>query len=227
MSTVQLATLCQKMYELKLLSKALGLRGGMMKDIKDVIGDAGIAQAKDKKLFGIYSMMSKEALEIITEAGIDIYTGAFVKEGTPAKKTGKGGTGTESVEIEYILKGYDASKITGKQVLTWAQEKDTNKLPPDVIRYMSDLFKITDMKERYLAASKLNSRVDAEIAEVNKKIWMHNASMYLMGNKTNIHTHDKEKWVVDGSSKVKTAQVYMTTDKKAEGLTVKIKGVTI
>lgn len=229
MTAPQLATVCKKMYELKLLSKALGLRGGIMKDIKDVIGEAGVAQAKSKKLFGIYSMMSQEALDIVTEAGIDIYTGAFVKEGTPAKSSSKGGTGSgaESVEIEYILKGYDAGKITGKQILSWAQDKDTTKLPPNVIKYLTELFKITDMKERYLAASKLNSKVDAEIAEVTKKIWMHNASMYLMGNKTNIHTHDKSKWVVDGSSRVKTAQVYMSTDKEAEGLTVKFKGVNI
>lgn len=229
MTAPQLAMICKKMYELKLLSKALGLRGGIMKDIKNVIGEAGVAQAKSKKLFGLYSMMSQEALDIITEAGIDIYTGAFVKEGTPAKSSSKGkaSSSTESVEIEYILKGYDAGKITGKQILSWAQEKDITKLPPNVIKYLTELFKITDMKERYLAASKLNSKVDAEIAEVTKKIWMHNASMYLMGNKTHIHTHDRSSWVIDGSSRVKIAQVYMTTDPKAEGLTVKFKGVNI
>lgn len=227
MSAEELVKVCQKMYELKLLSKSLGLKGGMMKDIKDVIGVEGVAQAKSKKLFGLYSMMNADALQIITDAGIDVYTGAFIKEGTPSRRSSGGGSGTETVEIEYILKGYDASKITGKQVLSWAQEKDTTKLPASVIKYLSELFKIVDMKERYLAASKLSSKVDAEIANMNKKLWMHNASMYLAGNKTLIHTHDKSKWVVDGSSRVKTAQVYMCTEPKAEGLTVKFKGVNI
>lgn len=227
MSTTELAKVCKKMYELKLLSKALSLKGGMMKDIKNFIGDAGVAKAKSKKLFGIYSMMSPEALEVITNAGIDIYSGAYTAEGTPAKSSGKGGSSTETVEIEYILKGYDVSKITGQQVLKAAQENDTTKLPSNVIKYITDLIGIADMYDRYAAASKLYDKVEAEIYKINKVLWMHNASMYLAGNKTNIHTHDKEKWMVDGSSRVKTAQVYMTTDKAAEGLTVKFKGVNI
>lgn len=225
----QIVTLCKKQYELKLISKAFGPKGALMKELKEEIGESGVALAKNKKLFGLFSMMNEQALEAVSSAGIDIYSGAYTVPGKPTASASKGGSGedNEAVEIEYTLKGFDASKVTGKQIIEFAKANDTTVLPASVVKYVNDIISIEDPIKRYEAANKLYLQAEDKLSDLNKKLWMHNASMYLAGNKSRIHTHDAKKWIPDTTSKVKKAQVYMCTEKGTEGLTVKFTGVTI
>ena len=224
----QLAALCKKQYELKLISKAFGPKGAFVKDIKTKLDPADLADAKGRKLFGLFSMMSPEALDVVKAAGIDVYTGAYIVQQNQVKNTNAAGSdGSEPVEIEYVLEGYDASKMTGKQVIDAALANDTNKLPANIIKYINDVMSIQDTKKQYEAALKLYNQAEKKVEELNKKLWMHNASMYLAGNKARIHTHDAKKWIPDTTSKVKKYQVYRYTGKDVNGLIIKFGGVTI
>lgn len=228
----QLAALCKAQYELKLISKAVGPKGGLMKDLKDSIGADKIAESKGKRPFGVFAMMSPDALNAITALGIDIYTGAFTKAGTPvAKKSDSKGDKDslvdDNVEIEYLYEGFDAGKVTGKKVIQLVESGDEAFITNTVREYVGAVLKESDPVARYHAASEVYSKAEKKLEEISKKFWMHNASMYLEGNKTNIHTADKSKWVIDESTRVKTAQVYKYIGKDAEGLKVKFKGVNI
>ena len=86
---------------------------------------------------------------------------------------------------------------------------------------------MNDLKAQYKAVKKLYDEVNAKITEINKRFWLHNASMYLDGNKSRIHVHDAKHWVPDTTTRVKNKQVYTCTSKGAEGLTVQFTGVTI
>ena len=228
MSAKKLVELCKKQYEIKLIEKAMGPKGGLMRDIKKEIGDAGVAEANSKKIAGAYSMFSNEALEALTSCGIDIYSGAYTVPGTPYSNSSKSsGDATTQVEIEYILKGYDASKLTGSKILQAAANNDTTVLPEKVIEAINKVNTITDLHAKYKTASELYSSISVKTAEINKKLWMHNASMYLEGNKSSIHTHDAKNWMPDTESRVKTANVYTCKAKDCEGLTIKFKGVSI
>lgn len=229
MTAKQLVAACKKLYDLKLMSKALGPKGGILKDLAGKLDASVIADATGKKLFGIFSMMNEEALNTIKEAGIDIYTGAYTVPGKPvAKAAGSGdGDSTTPVEIEYTLTGYDAGKLTGKQVLEAVASNDTSKITADVIEVISGVMNIEDEKERYKMAKKLYDNVEKEIAKFNQLFWMHNASMYINGNKSRIHSHDSKNWVPDTTTRVKKSQVYVCTLKGAEGLTIKFNGVSI
>ena len=229
MTAKQLVALCKSQYELKLIEKAMGPKGGLMKNLKASLGDAGVAEAKGKTVAGAYSMYSKEGLEAVAAVGIDIYTGAYAVPGTPyagAKGTSSGDA-TSQVEIEYTLKGYDASKLTGSKILDAAKNNDTTVLPASVIKAINEVTSITDLAKQYDKASALYSAVAAKTAEINKKLWMHNASMYIEGNKSRIHTHDAKNWTPDTTTRVKTANVYACKAAGCEGLTIKFKGVTI
>jgi hypothetical protein len=230
LSAKQITNLCRKRYELKLIEKAMGPKGGLMKNLKASLGDDGVAKAKKQKVAGAYAMYSKEGLLALKEAGIDIYTGAYTVPGKPAAK-GEAGAKTEdaaaSVEIEYILNGYDANKLTGSKILDAVRANNTEVVSESVIKYVSAVLEISDLEKQYAAASALYNKVQNEGIKLNKKLWMHNASMYLDGNKSRIHTHDTKKWSVDSSSRVKTATVYKCNEKGCEGLSVKFKGVTI
>lgn len=227
MTGKQLVSLCKKQYELKLIEKAMGPKGGLMKNLKASLGDAGVAEAKGKKIAGAYSMYSAEALEALTAVGIDIYSGAYTVAGTPYSSGKSSGDATSQVEIEYILKGYDAGKLTGSKILDAAKANDTTVLPASVIKAINEVTAITDLKAQYDKASALYAVVSAKTAEISKKLWMHNASMYIEGNRTRIHTHDAKHWLPDTTSRVKTANVYACKSAGCEGLTIKFKGVTI
>lgn len=229
MSAKQLVALCKKRYELKLINKAMGPKGGLMKEIKAALGDKAVAEAKGKKLFGIFSMMNEEALNAVTEAGIDIYTGAYTVAGASygSKKKSGDGEGTESVEIEYILKGYEESKLTGAKVIEAVKANDTTKVSAAVIKAVSEVLAITDLAKQYKAAERLYNATEEKLSTLTQKLWMHNASMYLNGNKTKIHSHDNKHWVPDVTTRVKTAKVFTCTLKDCEGLTCKFNGVDI
>ena len=227
MTGKKLVSLCKTQYELKLIEKAMGPKGGIMKNLKAELGTSGVAEAKGRSVAGAYSMYSKEALEALEAVGIDIYTGAYTVAGTPYSSGKSSGDATSQVEIEYILKGYDAGKLTGSKILDAARDNDTTVLPEKVIQLINEVTSIANLKEQYDKASALYASVSAKLAEINKKLWMHNASMYIEGNKSRVHTHDAKYWVPDTTTRVKTANVYTCKSAGCEGLTIKFKGVTI
>lgn len=232
LSASKLVQLCKRQYELKLVEKAMGPKGGLMKEIKAALSDTELLEAKGKerKIAGAYALYSKEGLDALTAAGIDIYTGAYTVAGkstSASKGASASGDGAAPIEIEYTLKGYDASKITGGNILSAVRDNDTTKVPENVIKIVSEVLAIPDMKDRYNKASEVYSSVATKTAEINKMLWMHNASMYLEGNKSRIHLHDAKKWTPDETTRVKTASVYVCTAAGCEDLTVKFKGVEI
>ena len=227
MSAKEIVQLCKTLYDYKLISKAMGPKGGLMKELKNVLSADDIADTKGKKVFGAFAMYSVEGLEALTNAGIDIYSGAYTVPGAPYASSGKGSVESDSVEIEYILKGYDAGKLTGAKVLAAVRAKDTTAISTEVIRAIEVALVESDPKEQYKKAERIYKATEAKINEISKRFWLHNASMYIEGNKSNIHTHDAKHWSPDPSTRVKTASVYQCNTKGCEGLTIKFKGVTI
>ena len=56
---------------------------------------------------------------------------------------------------------------------------------------------------------------------------MHNASMFINGNKSRVHTHDADKWVANTNTRVKKALVFNCKESGCENLSVKLTNVTI
>lgn len=230
LTSKKLVDICKKKYVLKLIEKALGPKGGLLKELKNELTDEDIAKATNKKIAGMFAMFNKEALDVISSSGIDVYTGAYNAPASSNKNGAKsGGTSeeTQNVEVEYILKGYDAGKLTGSKILTAVRNNDTTAVPQEVIEKIIKIESISDAKERYAKATKMYNTVLNKEADLDKKLWMHIASMYINGNKAKIHTHDAKYWTPDISSRVKTANVYQCNAKGCEGLTIKFKGVEI
>lgn len=225
MSNRKLAELCKKQYEVKLVEKAVGPMGGIMKNLKAVLDADDMAEATDTRIAGAYAMYSEEALNALQLAGIDIYSGAYNGAPTSYKKPASGGDGKTPVEIEYVLDGYDVSKLTGSKILDAVRSNNTDLLPISVIETIKSVTSIKDPKEQYKKAKEVYDKYSRMSEDINKKFWMHNASMFLNGNKNRIHTQNSSKWTPDTSSRAKKSTVYMATD--CEGLKIKFNGVTI
>lgn len=224
-SNPELISICKKLYELKVISKAMGPKGGIMKDIKDTFGTGFIADATGKKIFPSFSMYSKEGLEMLQSIGVDIYSGSYTNPN--ASYSSNPSRANDSVEIEYILKGADASKLTGAKIIEKITSGEHDDLPASAVEYIIEVLNISDYQERYAIAKQVYDETEIEIAKLNKVLWMHNASMYLNGNKSRVHTHDTENWVIDTKSRVKKGTVYFCREKGCEGLAVKVTNVSI
>lgn len=227
LSGKKLAELCKKQYELKLISKYLGPKGGVMKELKDSLSASEVSEAKNRKVFGIFSMMNETALQAITEAGIDIYTGAYTKVGKTAAYTKSSGDKAEEIEITYTLNGMDYNKITGSAIKAAALVNDTTKVTAEVINVVNTIESIGNPSDKYKKAYELYKKTEAALELINEKFWKHNASMLLNGNKSMIHSHDKKKWELNTSTRVKKAQVYNYIGGDVNGLSVKFTGVNI
>lgn len=223
LSAEQIAKICQRMCELKIVNKAMSTRGGLLGELKEKLGPEGISKATNKPPFGIFKYFNKDQLIQAQNMGFDIYTGAYIKAPTVSKAAGSGDTETK-VEIVYSLKGYDPGKITGKAALEFARKNDTSKMSKGVVDMINHVDSIGDLNVKYAEANKVYYQTESEIEKLNKILWMHNASMFLTGNKSKVHTHDNTDWVI-GASRAKSAEVYTNT--KVNGLAVKVTGVTI
>lgn len=230
MSATELAELLKRRFLLNLVTKFCSPKTGLIKELKTVNGDDVIESAMGKKLFGIFATMAPEYIETIKEAGINVYDGSFdtfkVTGYSPKpKKAGDDEDADTDVSIEYTLKGYDAGKISYKVIKDAALNNDTTKVPAEVINLAKAILAIKDPKKQAKVALEKFKEAEREFNETTKKLWMHNASMYLLGEKTKIFTHEKGKWTIDAGSRIKTATVYQCN--LVPGLIAKVNGVNV
>lgn len=221
-----------------LLTKALNNRTGFIKEYREEYGDEFVGVATEKKLAPAFCAMSSEALESCTFAGLNIYNGEF-KSDVAIKNIGicndKGTSkkietpleDIETVEIEYVLKGYNIDKITYKVIKDAVLINDDTKVPKSIIDKLRVIMVEGKPEEQLILAKRTLDYAEAKIREINKKLWLHNASMFINGDKVRVHTHNKDMWELNASSKMKSGKEYIYTGKDAEGLALKLKGVEI
>lgn len=227
----ELAKLMQERFKYNILTKFANPKTGVLKEIEKNYGTAFVKDAEGKKPFGIFATMSDTYLEKIAELGIDVYTGAFnvAKAAGDSFKSGSSASDPDEVVIEYVLKDYDPKKYTYKQIVEIANKYietgSTDTVFQDIIHYIAKVMSEENIENKVKLARELNKMANAKLDETTKKLWIHNASMYLSGNKSKIHVHDKNDWVLNEKSRVKTGKAYV--NKKVPGLAVKINNVDI
>lgn len=225
LSNSQIKELCTRLYTLKLISKYTGPMGGVMKNLKGTLTTEQMEDVTNKKVKGLFSMMNTDALAALTEAGIDIYSGAY----TPASKSSysKSKTADTDVEIDYILEGMDYNKLSGSKIKAIYDEGRENELPAEVVKVVRAIESTSNNVDAYKLAFEAYKKAEREADKINRVLWMHKASMFIEGGKTRVHTHDRKFWTPDIKSRVKAGEVFLCTAKDAEGLTIKVKNVTM
>lgn len=234
LSAEQLRDLLIQSYSLELMSKYLSPRVGVIAELKKTLKPKEVVEATGVKINGLFASMNSAGLKAISESGIDIYNGAYKRTVGVAKDTdellNKASSieKKEPVEIEYALAGYTVgSKVTGKVIRGWVANNDKTQLPADVLEKLVPIESETNSVEKLRKAWELNKVIDAQLSSINKKLWMHNCSMFLVSGRAKVHTHDAKFWVPDVNTRVKTALVYSCNKPGCEGLKVKIKGTQI
>lgn len=250
MKPKQISDLYKKLFEYRLASKMVSRRAGLLKMLKeDYLEKTGESIDIDskRKPFGIFKFMNEDGLKAVAEAGIDVYTGAFtepwdtVKSTSSNKKEPTDDGYKEEVSIEYSLEKYNLSKYTAKalfdivnatyngdagyQFFNVLSEKSGWDLPKfELNSKLNEVFAEKDVVKKYKLADKLNYEISNKLEELNKTLWMHNAAMYILGNKQFVHTLEKATSWELLSAKTKT---YKCNLKGCENLKVKLSGVDI
>ena len=232
MNAKEISQLLGERFIVNLITKAFSPKSGLIKEIKDTAGESFVAMANDKKLFGIFATMNTDGLNQVTAAGIDVYTGAFnpIKAlggtTTTAKKSGSTAEST-GISIEYLVKGRDINKLTYKVIKQAALDNDTTVLPKKLIELINGVLSITDPVKQLLEAQKIFEDANARMEKINKKFWLHNASMFIEGNKSKVHTRDSKNWTLNTNTRYKSGKEYIYTGGDVDGLMVRIQGVEI
>ena len=240
LSDEEITNLVKERLVRSLVSKALGTRAGLLKELKATLGSAAIASAKSKTPMDQFKDYSVEELAELEEAGIDVYTGAFdtykAAKAKPAEekaetdaKTEKAAT-TPDITVEYGLVGSpNLTKYTYKVLkdLCVNGKEDSSALVNSLVKLLRPIFLMPDDINKYKKATEEYEATMKRIEAIDKKLWMHTAGMYEISGKTAIHTHDKAEWKQNTDTRFKKGIEYVCEAPGAHGLYVRTVGVDI
>lgn len=216
LSTKELFETVTTLTKLKLVNKVFSARGGVVKGLKNELSEAAINSVYDRKLFGVFRMMSAEALEECKKNGLDVYTGAYVETqaSTKDKTADKKSESTDkvaNVSIEYSVDNLKVDKFKAEDIVKMAADgtlKDLGispELVTDFIAIKRD--KGTEAALKY--CNEASKKLDNEIGKLNEKLWRHNISMYTAGNGKVL---DDKAWTFEPNNRLKNTTQYRSNE---------------
>lgn len=226
LSAKQLEALCKLQYEQRVLLKVFRSGTGFItKTLKKQLKDE-LSKMSNKKIFGPYQMFSVEGLKACEAAGIDVTTGAYTNGVETKQVDNKSGASSAEIEIEYILSTMNVDKFTGADICKAVQSGDTSKMSEKTFAMIKAVLDImdSDPMKAYELALKTASYADSELEKINRRFWEHIATMYITGNKTVVHSHDKGDWERVATKATKKEKFAC---KSVEGLTLTIAGINM
>ncbi len=203
---------------------------GALKDINDMARASKIYLVPDdKKPFGLYAGLTPQYLKAVHEAGINIFTGAYIKLQDVNKEEDSEDDieGAPAVEIEYGVNGTDIARLTYKAMCdpTMRSVKSHPMVDAQLIKLIDEVNSIKDIKERFKAVLKYQEGLEKCIYDCRRKLWMHKMGMFYAGN-GKIHTHDRTVWI-DKGSRSSNMTVYDCVEYGCDGLFLMVKGTTL
>jgi len=169
-------------------------------------------------------------LQVITEAGVDIYSGAYIKTIVNEEYSKEGKETTDitkkcDIEVVYSLKGISVDKIKAAEIVGMV----TGVTTPDPIienttKQLVELIEgMRDPMQQYLAAKRYKDDLEKRMTAIRKDLWLHKMAMYKLGNGV-MHTHDRKIWEEVKTRKADSKQ-FKSIDGATEGLIVTVTGI--
>lgn len=176
------------------------------------LADKGIvAPPKGRTIAPQFSMKSKEELDRLVDAGIDVFTGAFTEKGK-FMPTGPGKDPDQTVEVSYVIDGFDPKNFSYDKIIS-----NPEKNRPEVNTFVTKISSVGDLVER----AKLLNEVSVELGKreeaAKRALWFHKASMWIKSGKRGVHEDDKANWVINTKKRTK-ATCYNCNVPEANGL---------
>lgn len=190
---------CHKIYSdvYRITENKLKLKflNGMVKELRDEARVSSVDAVKS--IAPQFAAMTNEDLITLSENGIDIYSGAFINKDETTKRTGNS-TG-EEVEVQYAIEGFSANNITYKDMVN-----SSPKVPAFLIEFINKITSIDDLEKRGAVIKEYIEKLDRENNSIKRELWLHKAAMYILSNKTSVHSHDKKNWQLNTKKRTKS-----------------------
>lgn len=204
-------TLLIKLTKYKMWQKILN---GYIKHMKESHPELNYNYGKE--VYRQFRGMTQQALRDINGLGVDVFTGAYTKsESIPY--TGKDSTDTK-IEVEYVLKGSNISKITYESALE--NIGNAEGLYVLVSKDVDDIIQM-ETQEGVNKALGFISTLKKDIKTIEYKLFLHRMSMFVLGGNRAIQLKDKSKW---REVKAKTGKKY---EHPLYGMGLKLKNIDI
>jgi hypothetical protein len=202
MSEEEIGRLSLERYDLDLAKKAVGPYSGLMKIVKQGMSNEELSIAEDKKVLDRFSNYKKEFLDQIEKAGVNIYTGEYTSK--DYKSYSKGNT---ALTVEYIIDGYDSSKISGTKLIEMIETGEEIDCSTSVDKVVKNILKMRTNVEKYRASKEVYDKVNKSIEAIDKKLWANNMAVFIGSSRTSVLSNS-DNWVLDETARDKNKEVY-------------------
>ena len=180
------------------------------------------AYTSGKKIASMFAHYNAEALQILTDNGIDIYSGAYVAKDDLSKDDIKEGTDSKDapISIKYEVTGFHFNNLTGDDLVQGNAKAMKNELYKQQLEKYGRVgdFVLNHPQEALEAIDESDKIVRAN----TRIVWMHNAAMLQKTKFTSIYKGNTD-WV-EVPSRAQNAKKYAYNGLP---LTMLVQGVTV
>lgn len=202
-----------------LIKKTFSPSTGYLGELKKSLSDMCLVSMEitGKTLHPKFKGKDPSTVATLQNMGFDVYTGAFdpVKAlgGTPSKVEKKDDKSevAGTINIDYIIKGFDPKKITYSMIKEAAANNDASVVPESIIKLFNKVLSISDVTERAKEAKRLHDEAVAKLYSIDKKLWLNNASAYINGGKARLILKDTDEWKLNTATRFKSGKEYVYT----------------
>lgn len=220
------ADIYKSVLKLNNIKVALSYVKGLRKELEGfIVADGGMP----RPLYGAYRAASDIELQALKDAGIDVFTGEFIKreEVDESKHKVVSSEEHETLEITYGIEGMKS--LPTYSTISKNKEKALAKFPmaADIVKKADNIYATPGKpNDQYKALKSLEDELTKHRGEIFKQLWMHNIACYTLGGYQDIKVKDRAHWTQTGSVKGGSVWTYLGTGASA-GLTCTVKGTTL
>lgn len=208
----------------------LKARSKLLKDISNEAMELGsISKSDTATIAPLFSGFTTEYLKAFMDAGIDIYTGAYIKQvKAESGDKDKADSAKEKVleqTIELAFKGLDNKKLTLKNVkaVMNGESKPDSKIVElaGLVGIAETLYAERNLKSRLESATKMKNEVDKNIRKIVKNLWLWKVAMVSLGDNNMLNNSVWEPV----KTRAKNSSVYENME--CGGLVLKLTGIEL
>lgn len=208
---------------------ALSYVRGLRKELEGfIIAEGGLP----RPLYGPYKSVSAIELQALKDAGIDVFTGEFVKTVDVAETKGEKAVVTEDAEVSLEINyGIEGMKSTPSySAITKNKEKSLAKFPmaADIVKKADEIYATPGKpNDQYKALKALEDELSKRRIECFKQLWLHNVACFTLGGYQDVKVKDRAHWTQTNNVKGGSVWTYIPSDGSGAGLNCTVKGTTV
>ena len=231
------ASLAQKVKKLAKVKASTKIIKEYLKECESMVPNGS---SRGRNICAQFVGYTPEILELLKEAGIDIYNGSYGKREAVPTSPGKASSSDTSkekvddtIQIEYDVVGSSLTGLSLEAVRAYIADNTAKRhkmMDNNIINIVTKLDGLASPLSKFDTALELKEQLDAMSRALKEELWKHKVACFILGSRRGIMVAkdqaSKDAWV-EKASRSKKAQVYECTEAGCEGLVMKLTNTQI